>query len=282
MSGKHKIYILAGAMATVALGSIMVHDHLTTSVNPGHPTVESPEPKVLPTPKETIKAKTNPVPNPKPEPETAKPPESSPKKAVAQRTPPTAAQKKTPPKLSREEQIRAARLRYWKRAAAHFSKQQERLDEEQNEARRKNLIRSMAAYVRTDTPRAIEWAMSLTDPTEQRLALESINKYALTGIGVRIEKDDTGFPRIRETTVLSAADATGMVESGDYIIGIEGSEGQPISFDGMPMQEIVKYLRGEAGTEVSLIMERLTESGNEALRYHVPVQRSLLVIQPPF
>ncbi|VGO16077.1 hypothetical protein PDESU_04667 [Pontiella desulfatans] len=172
---------------------------------------------------------------------------------------------------------------YWEIAARRFSQKQDMLNREQNPDRRLALIQSMSANVRIDTPSTIDWAMGLEDPEERRVALEAINKNALVGIGARIHMDETGVPRIMDTTVLSAIDSTGMTQPGDYIVGIENGEGEPTYFKGQSMQNIVQQLRGQAGTEVNLIMERVeTDDSSKSVVFNVPVQRSMIVVQPPF
>jgi len=106
---------------------------------------------------------------------------------------------------------------YWERQAQIFSQQQNNLTREKNPAKRQQLIQMLARYARIDTLHALEWAMNLEDPAERRKALEAINRNSLTGIGARIEVDHSGLPKIRETTILSAIDSTGLVEPGDYI-----------------------------------------------------------------
>lgn len=213
-------------------------------------------------------------------------PEPAPEPVIKKTAPPvpvkvaaTAAQ--TPPKTAAEKLQDAAR-RYWEIQAQRFDQQQDRLSREEDPARRMNLIRAMAGYVRVNTPSALDWAMSLENPEERRAALESINKNALSGIGARIETDETGFPKIRDTTVLSAVGATGLVEPGDYIVGIEGGDGQPVNFEGLPTKQVVQFLRGQPGTEVTLIMERAPVDGSTPYAFDVTIQRSLLVVQPPF
>lgn len=177
----------------------------------------------------------------------------------------------------------AARRRYWEVQAQRFSQLQDRLSWETDPARRKGLIRAIAGYVRVDTLSTLDWAMNLTDPAEQRTALEAINKNALVGIGARIEVDETGFPKIRETMPLSAVESTGQVEDGDYIVGMVGVNGQHTSFDGVPIRQIVRFLRGAPGTEIRLLLEREpSDGGSEPYAFDVPVQRSLIVVQPPF
>ncbi len=140
----------------------------------------------------------------------------------------------------------------------------------------------MARHVRFDTLAAIDWAMNLSDPEEQRIALEAINKHALVGIGAEIEMDATGYPKIRKTTPMSAVGSTGMVEPGDYIVGMDGGNGDPIYFDGLSTAQIIQLLRGKAGSEIRLLMERASQYGGTPQVFEVPVQRSLIIIQPPF
>ena len=199
---------------------------------------------------------------------------------------PEPVQKKTVPQFaapSRSMNTQDPDRRYWDGQAQRFDRMLEKLSRETDPAKRINLIRSMARYVRVDTPAAIEWAMNLADPGEQRAALEAINKNALVGIGARIEMDETGLPKIRETTPLSAVESTGKVEQGDYIVGMVDANGQPTYFDGLTLRQIVQFLRGEPGTEVRLLMERgTTGGGTEPYAFDVPVQRSLIVVEPPF
>lgn len=191
---------------------------------------------------------------------------------------PPVKQRPQAPPMNREAALR----RYWEIQAQQFDRQIERLNREEDSAKRMALIRSMSRYVRINTLSAIEWAMGIADPEERRAALEAINKNSLSGIGARIEIDETGFPKIGETTVLSAIAATGQVEPGDYIVGMEDGNGQPIYFEGLSARQVAQYLRGQPGTEVRVLMERVPNEGSPSQPFDVTVQRSLLVVQPPF
>lgn len=195
----------------------------------------------------------------------------------------------TPPLTEKEAadmpataQPRRNPTQYWEMAEKRFNHQLDLLEQEQDPALRNRLIQNIAQYVRIDTMAAIEWALGLEDPAERQLAMEAINQYALTGIGAMIAKDETGFPLIKDTTVVSAVASTGLVEPGDYIIGMQNENGDVVSFEGMTVHEIVQRLRGKAGTEILLYIERITESGTDSTVFDVPVQRSLIVIQPPY
>jgi len=146
-----------------------------------------------------------------------------------------------------------------------------------------NLIRSMARNVRTDTPRTLDWAMGLKNPDERRAALDAINKNALVGIGARIQTDETGLPKIMNTTIMSAVASTGKTQTGDYISGMVESDGTIIDFKDLPIREVVQRLRGQPGTEIRLLMQRAPSEGQkEPYLFDVPVQRSMIIVQPPF
>jgi len=211
---------------------------------------------------------------PRPKPVTKTPdPEVPPKIA--------APQVKAQPKTAAVSHRRAAL--YWQHAARRFEQQGKMLDQENDPAKRMNLIQAMARNVRMDTLSTLDWAMGMEDPEEQRAALEAINQNALVGIGARLQVDDTGLPKITETTVLSAIASTGMAEPGDYISGMVNGDGSTIYFKDLPIRQIVKLLHGQPGTEVRLLMERAPAGGNtEPYSFDVPVLRSMIIVQPPF
>ena len=173
-----------------------------------------------------------------------------------------------------------ARL-YWNRMARKFERQQEQLAGEIDPVKRMHLIRSLSSYVRVDTSTAIDWAIGLQDPSEQQAALEAINDKALVGIGAKIQVDETGFPRIRETMVMSAIAATGEVKSGDYIVGMDDGTGEPVYFEGLPARQVAQHLRGQAGSMIRLFIKRFSDTGNAPQTFDIPIRRSLIVVEPP-
>jgi C-terminal processing protease CtpA/Prc len=178
------------------------------------------------------------------------------------------------------ERMRKAE-RYWQQHAQNFDRQLARLSQEKNPDQRNSLIQSIARYVRMDTLSVIDWAMGLQDPDERKAALSAINKNALNGIGARIEVDETGLPKIQETTILSAIDSSGLVEPGDYISGMVNADGSVVQFKDLSLQQVVQSLRGKPGTKTRLMMERISPDG-VPYYFDVPIQRSLIVVQPPF
>ncbi|WP_372847066.1 hypothetical protein [Pontiella sp.] len=186
-----------------------------------------------------------------------------------------------PPAPEPAPRMQTANERHWRQMATNFEQQQQRLRREKNQNRRAQLINQIARHVRIDTLAAIEWALGLEDPAERRAALEAINRNALVGIGAHIEMDETGLPKIKQTTILSAVESTGRVEPGDHIAGVVKADGSTVYFRGQSIREIVQQLRGQPGTEIQLLMER-PMVGNAAYAYAVSVQRSLIVVQPPY
>jgi len=212
-------------------------------------------------------------------------PKEAKKDIILSPPPHVAASPSTPPPAEKNrtaEQKNQQAIQYWNHRAQTFDRFMKQLDAEQNPARRSQLINAMARHVRFNTLDTLDWAMGLEDPEEKRAALEAINKDALSGIGARIEIDQSGLPKIRDTTILSAIESTGQVEPGDYISGMINGDGSTTYFKGLSIQKIVQMLRGKPGSEIQLLMERVPEQGGGALVFNVPVRRSMIVVEPPF
>ncbi|QBG48046.1 hypothetical protein EGM51_11800 [Verrucomicrobia bacterium S94] len=168
--------------------------------------------------------------------------------------------------------------RYWKMQEERFNRLLDQLFRTTDPEKRAALLNALAQHVRVDTLQTLDWIATLESAEEQRIALEAVNKYALTGIGARIEMDDSGLPKIRETTILSAVESSGMVAAGDYIAGMVKDDGTVLNFQGMSLQEIVRNLRGEPGSNIILNVERQSPGGR--IIFPVPVTRSMIVMQP--
>jgi len=265
---KHAIQILMAA-AVLAMGAAGFFRHTMSS----RPIEEEPAPlqaQEINKPIPDIRAA---IPPP-PKPATNKPePKALPKIA--------APQVKGQPQTAMVNNRRASQ--YWRNAARRFEQQGKMLNEENDPAKRMNLIRVMGRNVRIDTLSTLDWAMGMEDPEEQRAALDAINQNALVGIGARIQTDETGLPKIVDTTILSAIASTGMAEPGDYISGMVNSDGSTTYFKDLPVRQIVQFLHGQPGTEIRLLMERApTEGDTEPYSFDVPVLRSMIIMQPPF
>ncbi len=218
---------------------------------------------------ETPRKTTVPPPTPIPTHRHDKMPESI-EKVLPEQRPPSSAD------IERRRRAIAA----WRSHSTQFNQLLAQLETERDPAMRKNLIRSLAAYVRVDTLGAIEWATALGDADEQRAALEAIGHYALSGVGARLEADPSGYPRIAETTVLGAMAANGQAGSGDYIVGILDANGDAVSFKDLAMDKVVQRLRGKPGSEVQLLIKR-NPTDPDSATITLPLQRSMIVVVPP-
>ena len=105
-------------------------------------------------------------------------------------------------------------------------------------------------------------------PEERKQRNESLSG-SYVGIGVRIEQDDAGLPRIIGVFEGSPAEAAGLA-AGDVILKVDGQ-----STDGVLMDEVSGWVRGEAGTTVEVTV-RPAAGGAERtvaiVRADVPVQ----------
>jgi carboxyl-terminal processing protease len=105
-------------------------------------------------------------------------------------------------------------------------------------------------------------------PEERRERNESLSG-SYVGIGVRIEQDDAGLPRIIGVFEGSPAEAAGLA-AGDVIVKVDGQ-----STGGVSMDEVSGWVRGEAGTTVEVTV-RPEGGGAERtvaiVRADVPVQ----------
>jgi carboxyl-terminal processing protease len=105
-------------------------------------------------------------------------------------------------------------------------------------------------------------------PEERKQRNESLSG-SYVGIGVRIELDDSGLPRIDGVFEGSPAEAAGLVV-GDVIVAVDG---RPT--DGATMDEVAGWVRGEAGTTVEVTVRAGTtgpERTVSMVRADVPVQ----------
>ncbi|MGH1341837.1 MAG: S41 family peptidase [Nannocystales bacterium] len=98
---------------------------------------------------------------------------------------------------------------------------------------------------------------ALLDPRELA-ELEAGTKGSIVGVGVAIEMV-ADVVVVREVIPGSPA-AKAELQGGDRILGVDGTR-----LRGMTLMEVVDRIRGEAGSEVSLFVQRDTEEWNEAL-----------------
>lgn len=98
---------------------------------------------------------------------------------------------------------------------------------------------------------------ALLDPRELA-ELEAGTKGSIVGVGVAIEMV-ADVVVVREVIAGSPA-AKADLQGGDRILGVDGTR-----LRGLTLMEVVDRIRGDAGSEVSLFVQRDTEEWNEAL-----------------
>jgi carboxyl-terminal processing protease len=89
---------------------------------------------------------------------------------------------------------------------------------------------------------------SLEDLIQQSLQL------SLTGIGASLQSED-GFAIVKELIPGGPADKDGRIQPEDKILGIEQADGKEIDFVEMRLRDVVRFIRGDAGTHVRLIIQ---------------------------
>jgi carboxyl-terminal processing protease len=105
-------------------------------------------------------------------------------------------------------------------------------------------------------------------PEEREARSESLSG-SYVGIGVRIEQDDAGLPRISGVFEGSPAEGAGLA-TGDVIVAVDGK-----STEGATMDDVAGWVRGEAGTSVDVTV-RPAAGGPERtvsmVRADVPIE----------
>jgi len=102
---------------------------------------------------------------------------------------------------------------------------------------------------------------------EERKARDAALSGSFVGIGVRIDQDTAGLPRIVEVFKGSPAEKAGLVAD-DLIIAVDGK-----TTTGHTIDEVAGWVRGAAGTSVALtIRHGSTDRPVSIVRADVPIQ----------
>ena len=89
---------------------------------------------------------------------------------------------------------------------------------------------------------------SLEDLIQQQLQL------SLIGIGASLQSED-GFAVVKELIPGGPAEKDGRLQPEDKILGIQKEDGTEIDFVEQRLRDVVRHIRGEAGTHVRLIIQ---------------------------
>ena len=105
---------------------------------------------------------------------------------------------------------------------------------------------------------------SIRTPTTCRPALENfeiVMRLNLEGIGAALQRMD-GYTVVKKIIPGGAADKDGKLKPEDRIVGVgQGDEGEMVDVVDMKLNDVVKLIRGKAGTVVRL--EVIPAGGNE-------------------
>ncbi len=111
------------------------------------------------------------------------------------------------------------------------------------------LERYLTALTMAIDPHSAYWqATTLEDMIGQTLHL------SLEGIGASLQSED-GYPTVKEVVPGGAADKDGRLQPEDKIVGLENEDGKKEDFIGKKLSDVVRKIRGPAGTKVKLMIQ---------------------------
>lgn len=111
---------------------------------------------------------------------------------------------------------------------------------------------------------------------EQAKDFESDLSGTLEGIGAVLESDGE-YIKVNEIVPGSAAWRQGELKAGDIIMKVGQGAEEPLDISFMPLDEVVKYIRGKKGTEV-----RLTVKKPDGRILVIPIIRDTVVIEEAY
>jgi carboxyl-terminal processing protease len=108
----------------------------------------------------------------------------------------------------------------------------------------------LSALTETFDPHSSYWSTkTVEDFKQQNLQL------SLEGIGASLQTED-GYAVVKEIIPAAAADKDGRLQPEDKIVGIQKPDGSEIDLVEKKLSDVVRYIRGKAGTKVRLIVEK--------------------------
>jgi len=140
---------------------------------------------------------------------------------------------------------------------------------------RQRTARQIAAgWAGQDTLAAMQWADNLPTEDDRNAARQGIRSVAPVGIGARISSGDDGIPVLQDFVPGSPASASGQLRSGDRLVSVTDANGSWVSARNLPLGEVVRMIRGEPNTRVSLQVQgadgappRVVTLGREQIIY---------------
>jgi len=145
---------------------------------------------------------------------------------------------------------------------------------EDNDVRERTARQIAAGWAGQDTLAAMQWADSLPTENDRSAARQGIRSVAPVGIGARISSGDDGIPVLQDFVPGSPASVSGQLRSGDRLVSVTDANGSWVSARNLPLGEVVRMIRGEPNTRVSLQVQgadgappRVVTLGREQIIY---------------
>lgn len=128
-----------------------------------------------------------------------------------------------------------------------------------------------------DTRQAVEWANGLPEGPVKDAAHEAIFQAVPRGVGAILSRTPDGLPQIR--TVMEAGPfARAGFQADDILAGIETEAGWQ-GFSGTSLQDVTGSLRGEPGTQLTVVAMRRDAASGKLVELRKTVTREQLVLR---
>lgn len=126
-------------------------------------------------------------------------------------------------------------------------------------------------YGKTSTDAALTWAQTLS-PTDASVANAAISSVAPTGVGIMLAAEE-GYPTISGLIPNMGAARSEQIHPGDRIMGVSQGDNQFVDAKQLDLMELVKMVRGTAGSLVQLQIAPALPGGGYGAPTVVPVIR---------
>ncbi len=128
-----------------------------------------------------------------------------------------------------------------------------------------------------DTHKAVEWANSLPEGPEKDAAHEAIYQTVPRGVGAILSTTQDGLPLVMNLMDEGPLSKAGFLK-GDILAGIESPSGWQ-GFAAAPLSDVIAQLRGEPGTQLTVVAMRKDSATGQWTEFRKVVSREQLVIR---
>jgi carboxyl-terminal processing protease len=113
-------------------------------------------------------------------------------------------------------------------------------------------------------------------PVKEKKNFDEQMSGQFEGIGAKLQEKD-GYVKVSEIIPGSASWRQGQLKAGDLIIKVAQGDGEPMDVVGMPVDDVIPFIRGKKGTEV-----RLTVKKQDGTQVVIPIVRDVVLIEETF